>query len=432
MPANELALPPILTLPQPLLLRILMALPVDARMRCAEVCRLWRDVLREPRMWTRLDMSNATGGLARRATASLIRAAIVQAAGQLRALVVDYFDERLASATLEFNPALAELRAVGERAYEFDGLSFRGLEWMLRPPMRVLQSAAKVQTPAQALLLLRKQDVYAPLCLTGLKVGPQELQMIAAFPTEDLYELAREFAATEQPVSKLAFENVQLNAPGVLDAFVDAALARRVTFVELLLCVLHPVQAPDALVRLVRGGSLSALTVTSDELELDVHGASALGSAVCESGTLCSLTLCGARLFPNAMAAAALINCLVAHPSLRELDLDSPWMEDDDERRCMGAALFSLVASNSPSLESFSFEHSRWGDAPPVSLCEALRRNTHLRYLFLDDNDLREAFVRDSLLPAVRANTSLRVLTLGLDYNAAREAEALVAARRGL
>jgi hypothetical protein len=59
--------------------------------------------------------------------------------------------------------------------------------------------------------------------------------------------------------------------------------------------------------------------------------------------------------------------------------------------------------------------------------------NTHLRTLDLDHNDLcTNDFARDRLLPAVRANTSLRHLSVRrLDDNNEflHEAAALVAAR---
>jgi hypothetical protein len=45
------------------------------------------------------------------------------------------------------------------------------------------------------------------------------------------------------------------------------------------------------------------------------------------------------------------------------------------------------------------------------ALIDALPRNTHLRKLNLEVNGCTEAFMRDRLLPAVRANTSLQHLT---------------------
>jgi hypothetical protein len=61
-------------------------------------------------------------------------------------------------------------------------------------------------------------------------------------------------------------------------------------------------------------------------------------------------------------------------------------------------------------------------------VAEALRHNTHLTTLNCGGNDTSEAFARNELLPAVRANCSLRELFA--DQSApAHEAVALVAAR---
>jgi len=45
------------SLPLPLVQRIFLALPPDSRGRACCVCRAWRDVLADPALWTRLDMS---------------------------------------------------------------------------------------------------------------------------------------------------------------------------------------------------------------------------------------------------------------------------------------------------------------------------------------------------------------------------------------
>jgi hypothetical protein len=71
-------------LPYALVLYIFSLLPVDQRLRCAEVCRGWRVVLSDASLWLRLDLSPA-GGVAR-ASEALLRAATKRAAGGLRAL----------------------------------------------------------------------------------------------------------------------------------------------------------------------------------------------------------------------------------------------------------------------------------------------------------------------------------------------------------
>jgi hypothetical protein len=48
-------------LPLAIILYIFSLLPVDCRLRCMEVCRGWRSVLRERSLWTRLDLSHTSG-----------------------------------------------------------------------------------------------------------------------------------------------------------------------------------------------------------------------------------------------------------------------------------------------------------------------------------------------------------------------------------
>ncbi len=48
-------------LPVAIFLQILSLLPVDCRLRCAEVCRGWRDAVAERSLWTRIDLSIASG-----------------------------------------------------------------------------------------------------------------------------------------------------------------------------------------------------------------------------------------------------------------------------------------------------------------------------------------------------------------------------------
>lgn len=40
--------------------QILLLLPVDCRLRCAEVCRAWRAVVAERSLWTHVDLSAAS------------------------------------------------------------------------------------------------------------------------------------------------------------------------------------------------------------------------------------------------------------------------------------------------------------------------------------------------------------------------------------
>jgi hypothetical protein len=77
----------LLALPLALVLAVFSLLPVDARARCAAVCRAWHAALLEPSLWRHLDLS-AGCGVTRLMTEALLAAAAARAHGSLRTLDV--------------------------------------------------------------------------------------------------------------------------------------------------------------------------------------------------------------------------------------------------------------------------------------------------------------------------------------------------------
>jgi hypothetical protein len=69
-------------------------------------------------------------------------------------------------------------------------------------------------------------------------------------------------------------------------------------------------------------------------------------------------------------------------------------------------------------------------DACLGPLVDALARNTHLRELRMHGNHMSAAFARAQLLPAVRANTGLRLLVTDQPRNGAVLAALALIARR--
>jgi hypothetical protein len=72
-----------------------------------------------------------------------------------------------------------------------------------------------------------------------------------------------------------------------------------------------------------------------------------------------------------------------------------------------GAALAALVAANAPALHELNIKCCHLDDAALQSLVDALPHNTHLHILECRWNNVSEAFKRERLLPAVRANAWL-------------------------
>jgi hypothetical protein len=112
--AAQHAAPALAPLPPALVLHILSLLPVDARLRCAEVCRSWRAALEERSLWIRLDLTASGVSPKREVTGALLHAAVARARGELVALdlrdcALIMFDALLAVVTAN-GGALRELR----------------------------------------------------------------------------------------------------------------------------------------------------------------------------------------------------------------------------------------------------------------------------------------------------------------------------------
>jgi hypothetical protein len=213
-----------------------------------------------------------------------------------------------------------------------------------------------------------------------------------------------------------------------LDAVVDAALTSRLPGLGLTAgAALGSASAP-ALARLLGSSTLHTLYIGALNAPFpDEPAAAVLAAALCANSTLTSLTLFSCRLFDDGAAAATLLSALTAHPSLRKLDLSCNICRGQTD---VGVALGALIAANAPTLCEVNISSCALIDAVMGPLLGALPSNTHLRKLDCSGNIFSEAFVRERLLPAVRANASLRVLSFFMPQSdAACEAVALVAAR---
>jgi hypothetical protein len=218
-----------------------------------------------------------------------------------------------------------------------------------------------------------------------------------------------EHAAAHASLSGLQVTDAPLNDPAALDAAIDMALQHRLTYLELNQCALSPASAP-ALARLVRGSALSTLVLEGSELThlLDEPAAVLLGNALCANTTLTSVSVAFTGLFNDAAAVTALLGALTAHPSLQTLDLcfnHNPLaVHAPAALAAADAALGALVAANAPALRELDLNFCDLTDAGLGLLVDALPSNTHLRVLDCGNNGVSEAFMRERLLPAVRAN----------------------------
>jgi hypothetical protein len=424
--AAQHAAPALAPLPHALVLHILSLLPVDTRLRCAEVCRSWRAALEDTSLWLRLDLSASGVSPKRAVTDALLHAAAARAGGEL--LTLDFrscrgvtLDALLAVVTA--NGALRELRTrrlIPSAYQDSEPLETDELEGLMEalPRLAVCEVDVVCHDLMLARRLLRNEPPFAPLRLHTFELDVEGVDIDEA----DVLALAADMASHAH-LRWLDLSHVPLDTAAALDALVDAALMRRLTCVTLQLCDLSPESAP-ALVRLVGGGALAELNLYSGDTLLDVPAALALGDALRASSTLTAVSLGGTHMWRDPAAATALLGALTGHLSLRSLNIST-----NDVHAQTGAALGALVAANAPALHELKVSFCNLGDAGLRPLFDALPANTHLRTLSCSGKKLSDAFARDTLLPAVRANSGLRKLDTYLYFDDAREAEALVQRR---
>jgi hypothetical protein len=288
--------------------------------------------------------------------------------------------------------------------------------------------------------MLRNEAPFGPLRVRFLNVvnEPQaeedDEELVDDVDLLALADAMRQHASMEG----VWLQHTPLDTPAVLDAFIDAALMRRFQNLELDHCSLSPASVP-ALVRLLGSTTLTHLAIINyDRQLLDAPAAAALLAGALRANTaLRWLQLDAVRLWNDADAGAAVMAALTPHPSLQQLFLTGNHVDVDDAA-AVGAALGALIAANAPALRVLNASWCSLGNVGLAPLIRALPHNTHLREFGCQGNDMSEKFARDIFLPAIRANTSLRVLVAsawwggeedGIAPDEVLQAEALVKAR---
>jgi hypothetical protein len=395
-------------------LHIFSLLPVDCRLRCSEVCRDWRAALAERSLWTRLDVTAESGVRVREGANvnDLLRCAAARAGGGLQALHI--CEEHVT------HEALLEVLAANAGALrELHTRDASNLGYTPTQAAALLAAAPLLHAFSTDLFnededvpttraALRNEAPFGALRVRRLNVRfdvgdgddadeDAEEASVLAFAAD---------VAAHASLRELELESAPLFTLAALNAVVDAALTRRLQTVAFDSCDLLPASAP-ALARLLRSDALTTLECWGMDL-LDAPAARVLAAALRANSTLTSLTLKGVGVFRDAAAGAELLGALTGHARLRVLNLGGNAMLAAHQA-AVGAALGALVAAN--ALSELEVSECNLGERGMRALVAALPANTHLRALDCGGNGIGRAFASDVLLPAVRANVSLRELS---------------------
>jgi hypothetical protein len=368
----------------------------------------------------------------------VFRGAVGRAQGQLCQLDVSQHDVPLHELLPVLTANAGSLRELHLRVVDdlWDSLSVEAVV-AAAPHLQVLTVEDAHCSWEDAPLMLSTEPPFAVLQMRrGLNVSFNDPGIRVPGGMERVGPFAAALAdATLQPaLLRVEISGADMAQMAVMGALADAAVARRLRELTLWSCT-PPAAAP--LARLLAEGSLAVFEFSCVENDMplfDAAGAALVADALRVNMTLTRLVLCGAGLCFDVVAVGAILGALVGHRTLYALHI---FHEDaiDENRGALGVALAALIAADAPALLLLHCSIYNLGDIGLAPIFEALALNSHLCTLDVGrHNGMSEAFARERLLPAVRANTTLRLLTCanGLDDEpvpAAAEAEEMVRLR---
>ena len=383
---------------------ILMRLPVDARLRAREVSRGWRALLNEPRFWLVLDFSSESGVVARfahRALRALLFAAGERGRGHLHTLDLTGVRALRTEDLVQFVAAHGQsLRSMTTP----ESLRLRANEvtrLCRSAPLCTLRCGVDC-TIAEALPLLRCEAPCALLHVVTLWVctfcsrQTRVLDLAAALPSH------------RGKIKGLVVCHAQLQNVALAGALMGGIAEAGVSDVFFHRCHLAPASLPG-LTRLLQAGCLERLDISNSRHALFEEGPDL--TAFCHAmrnSTLQALELSWCRLWRDRAAAGELLTSLGGHQTLRELTL----CYNPHARRAAGEQLASLITHNS-ALQKLDLSENSLGEACLAPIFEALPRSSTLKellYSISHTKTISREFARNVILPAVRANTSLRTI----------------------
>ena len=376
-------------------------LPLDARLRAREVCRGWRFFLEDACFWTHVDLSKSCGVNPRflfREDLALIRAACARAKGALHALDLSGVD----SLSLD---EVAELVAENGES------------------LRALTTPYSLELDAENVARLREA---APLCVLNCLVKCDGAEAVAMMRCElvcpyylqvdslDTQQQQTDFAAalaSRTGMKELYLENGNLAGGAELEDLSRATIAAGVERVFFLICRLTPMALP-ALTLLLRPSALRSLSIYNDGVSLFTGpDLPAFCDALRSNSIPDQIILQKCDLWADPADAGMVLAALAARTTPFSLGLDGNRVgETQAQQFAAGTQLAQLITAG--GLEELNLNDCNLGEIGLVPIFKALSRATRLNTLWFNNEEMSREFARDVVLPAVRANTSLRRLDL--------------------
>ena len=422
---------------------VLLRLPLRTRLRCREVSLRWRDCLADTQLW-RVFEQLAEGDA--KLTEAMLRAVSALAKGELRVLDVSSVDVLDPAALLDVvhanSASLLELNVpwlafpAGDEAEESGGDSNVGAI------LHVLQAAPKLRllrcdatcTPSDALRILSNQPPFGAVQLH--EVGVSGLVGAANFPCD--VPLVMAAAKAHESLKSLRAYAFSLHAASDLFALVDVAIARSLRGLFLHSVELGPASLPALALLLREAVHFRELDLCNmDEPFMTGEGLGPFCAAL-RCSQLSDLCIRWAFMYDSLADGRAVIAALAGHATLTHVDLFSAGYVEPEWQKAIGRALSRLISARS-LLVNLHLGSSNLGEDGLRPIFSALAGpSARLRIFGCPREGIEsEAFAEAVLLPAVRANTSLRRLSLHENDASAelerllQEATELVKARPG-
>ena len=386
------------SLPDEVAKKIFSGLPLDTRLRSREVSPVWCALLEDVSLWQRLDFSKvAARRLSVAPTLGLVRAAIARAKGTLHTL-------NLVILTKVSLAALVELVAENGKS------------------LRTLTTPEALDLGAENVARLR---LAAPLCELNCRVKCEGAEVVALLGCElvcpfylqvhdlDTQQQQTDFAtalASRTGVMELWLVGGNLVGGATLEGLARATVAAGVERIAFIYCRLTPMALP-ALTLLLRPSVLRSSSIYNADAPLFTGpDLPAFCHALRSYSSLRHIKLCNCDLWTDSADAGMVLAALAARTTPFNLGLDGNRVgKTQEEQFAAGTQLAQLITAD--RLVSLELIGCNLGEAGLAPIFEALSVATRLESLKFSGDLVSREFARDVVLPAVRANISLRRLS---------------------